>query len=34
MDFKKNAQHERCELSFIGGNVRTAAQETIPQVAL
>ena len=32
-DFKKNAQHERCELSFIWGKMRTAAQETAPQTA-
>ena len=30
----KNAQHESCELNFIGGKVRTAAQETAPQIAL
>ena len=31
---KKNAQCESCELSFIWSNVRTAAQETAPQIAL
>ena len=30
----KNAQRESCELNFIGGKVRTAAQETAPQIAL
>ena len=33
MNFK-NAQHESCELSFIGGKRRTAAQEPAPQIAL
>ena len=27
----KNAQQESCEFSFIGGNMRTAAQETAPR---
>ena len=31
---KKKAQCESCELSFIWSNVRTAAQETVPQIAL
>ena len=31
-DFKKNAQHERCELSFIWGKMRTAAWEAIYKV--
>ena len=31
---KKDAQHEGCELSFIWGKIRTAAQETAPQIAL
>ena len=31
---KKNAQHESCELSFIWGKMRTAAQETAFQIAL
>ena len=31
---KKNAQHESCELSFIWGNIRTAAWETAPPIAL
>ena len=30
----KNAQRESGELNFIGGKVRTAAQETAPQIAL
>ena len=38
VDFKKNAQHESCKLSFIAvwmqNEVRTAAWETAPQVAL
>ena len=31
---KKNAQHENCELSLIGGKMRTIAQETAFQRAL
>ena len=31
---KKNAQRESCELSFIGGKMRTIAQETAFQIAL
>ena len=31
---KKNAQLESFELSFIGGKMRTAVQETAPQRAL
>ena len=31
---KKNVQLESCELSFIWGKMRTAAQETASQVAL
>ena len=30
---KKKAQCESCKLSFIGGNMRTAAQETALQIA-
>ena len=30
----KNAQRENCELSFIGGEMRTAAWETAPQIAV
>ena len=31
---KKNAQHERCELSFIGGKMKTIAREIAIQIAL
>ena len=31
---KKDAQCESCELSFIWGKMRTAAQEAAPQIAL
>ena len=31
---KKKAQHESCELSFIWGKMKIAAQETVPQIAL
>ena len=31
---KKDAQCESCELSFIWGKMKTAAQETAPQIAL
>ena len=30
----KNAQRESCEFNFIWGKMRTAAQETAPQMAL
>ena len=30
----KNTQSESCELTFIGGKMRTIAQETAPQIAL
>ena len=30
----KNTQCESCELTFIGGKMRTIAQETAPQIAL
>ena len=32
--WQKNAQHENCELSFILGKMRTAAPETVSQIAL
>ena len=31
---KTIAQHESCQLSFIWGKMRTAAQETAPPIAL
>ena len=31
---KKDTQLESCELSFIWGKMRTAAQEAAPQIAL
>ena len=34
VDLKKNAQCESFKLSFIGGRMRTAAQEAAPQIAL
>ena len=34
MSTKKDAQCESCELSFIWGKMRTAAQEAAPQIAL
>ena len=34
MSTKKSAQREGYKLSFIWGNVRTAAQGTAPQIAL
>ena len=34
VNFKKSAQCESCELSFIWGKMRTAAQETASQIAL
>ena len=34
VDQKKKAQCESCELSFIWGKMRTAAQEAAPQIAL
>ena len=33
-NLKKNAQHESCELSFIGGKMKTIARETAIQIAL
>ena len=33
VDLKKSVQCENCELSFTGGKMRTAAQETAPQSA-
>ena len=30
----KNVQHESCKLSFTWGKMRSAAQETAPQIAL
>ena len=33
-DLKKTAQYESCELSFIGGRMRTADWETAFQIAL
>ena len=32
--FKKDSQRESCKVSFIWGKMRTAAQETTPQIAL
>ena len=34
MSTKKDAQLERCKLSFIWGKMRTIAQETASQIAL
>ena len=34
IDLKKEAHHESCELSFIGGKMRTATWETAHQRAL
>ena len=34
VNFLKNAQHKSCEISFIWGSMRTAAQETARQIAL
>ena len=34
VDLKKNAQHERYKLSFIGGRMRTIALERAAQIAL
>ena len=31
---EKSTQRDSCKLSFIGGKMRTAAQEIAPQVAL
>ena len=31
---EKNSQEESCELDFIWGKMRTAVQETAPQIAL
>ena len=34
MSTKKDIQLESCKWSFIGGKMRTAAQEAAPQIAL